>query len=101
MMTSTLACVLALLLVTRPYGVEAQSAALVESKCQCEQSDLQCPQSLYGNFEKANNIREEGDKAHWVLECSGEWVFLFSFLLSNLPVATTLSGAFLSRCEDE
>jgi len=70
MMTSTLACVLALLLVTRPYGVEAQSAALVESKCQCEQSDLQCPQSLYGNFEKANNIREEGDKAHWVLECS-------------------------------
>jgi hypothetical protein len=84
LMASTVVCVLALLLVlVGPSGVEAQQVVTTmvrvgggggggsnNSKCQCEQSNLQCPRSIYGNFEKTNNIREEGDKAHWALECS-------------------------------
>lgn len=87
LVTSAVVCVLALLLVLRPSGCEAQQVSTTtvvrvpppggsdsggsnNSKCQCEQSNLQCPQSIYGNFEKTNNIREEGDKAHWALECS-------------------------------
>ena len=51
------------------FALQACTTAMA-SNCQCLQQDLQCPDALLSNFEKTNNIREAGNRAHWALECS-------------------------------
>ncbi|QDZ25233.1 hypothetical protein HOP50_16g77790 [Chloropicon primus] len=42
-----------------------------ESYCECEGEDLACPEGFMKNFEASEDIKEEGDRAMWALECTG------------------------------
>jgi len=40
--------------------------------CECaDGAKLACPDALAANFEASMDIKEEGDRASWALECSG------------------------------
>ena len=46
-----------------------------DTRCECQDKSLQCPDTMLSNFEDTSDIREEGDRALWALECSGKFVF--------------------------
>merc|ERR1712130_301398 len=41
-----------------------------DTRCECQDKSLQCPDIMLSNFEDTADIREEGDRALWALECS-------------------------------